>query len=615
MLRVWLPLNGNLNNQGLDNASISNNLATVDSAGKIGSCYSFNGSNSYISVNDPGLYDVIQGGDQPFTIAFWIYHADSTRAIIFGDYGLSGTINFNIELSTSHYVRFYWNNGDPDKRFSISVGQATWTHIAVVYDGTKMVVYKNGDIQSDIYNGTLQKKTKTSGLFYLGRDSRTGTTALNGRINDFRIYDTVLSSREIKEISKALVLHYPLAMPGGENLLKNGSLSTDLSNWSRSDTSNMEIVEKDGVPAMHVSFSEFKITRYISQNITRYIDTSNLDQIYTVSADVLAENITKGTTNPMMTPCYVSGSYDDNGTSKWLGGTYLDGAPHSYCYGIAGKSWCHFVTRIKFAQVPTTMNFYCYFRDFTGDVWIRNLKFEIGDKATTWTPNPADPEYSIMGYDDLIEYDVSGYGNNGTKVGNITYNTDSPRYETSAYFNGSSDIRSAKSSFGWFDFNEGTVAAWYKPANTTQTWASVGVQNDGGAGSRSFSVCNYSGKAGTVVGYDSSWGYLGSNYSMDANVWYHLCVTITNGDTVKLYVNGELVQTRTVTNTTGTIASTTQFAVGVDLPGSDERYTGQLSDVRFYATALSADDIKALYQIPVSLSSDGTLFAGEYVEG
>ena len=37
-------------------------------------------------------------------------------------------------------------------------------------------------------------------------------------------------------------------------------------------------------------------------------------------------------------------------------------------------------------------------------------------------------------------------------------------------------------------------------------WASVGVQNDSGQGSRSFSICNYSGKAATVVGYDSSWG-------------------------------------------------------------------------------------------------------------
>ncbi|MBR2166938.1 MAG: hypothetical protein IJ920_01165 [Paludibacteraceae bacterium] len=35
-------------------------------------------------------------------------------------------------------------------------------------------------------------------MFYLGRDYRTGTTALNGKINDFRIYDHCLSPRECK---------------------------------------------------------------------------------------------------------------------------------------------------------------------------------------------------------------------------------------------------------------------------------------------------------------------------------------------------------------------------------------------------------------------------------
>jgi len=38
--------------------------------------------------------------------------------------------------------------------------------------------------------------------------------ANNYNLNDFRLYDTVLSPREVKEISKGLVLHYPLSMPG-----------------------------------------------------------------------------------------------------------------------------------------------------------------------------------------------------------------------------------------------------------------------------------------------------------------------------------------------------------------------------------------------------------------
>jgi len=40
-LQVWLPLNGNIKNQGLSNITVTNNGATVNDNGKIGKCYSF----------------------------------------------------------------------------------------------------------------------------------------------------------------------------------------------------------------------------------------------------------------------------------------------------------------------------------------------------------------------------------------------------------------------------------------------------------------------------------------------------------------------------------------------------------------------------------------------
>ena len=47
-LQVWLPLNGDLHNYGLSNINIINNGATIDNNGKIGKCYSFDGTNDYI---------------------------------------------------------------------------------------------------------------------------------------------------------------------------------------------------------------------------------------------------------------------------------------------------------------------------------------------------------------------------------------------------------------------------------------------------------------------------------------------------------------------------------------------------------------------------------------
>jgi len=141
----------------------------------------------------------------------WIYHNDSTRAILFGDHELSGNINFNIELSTAHRIRFYWN-GSPDKTFNSesSVGLQTWTHITVTYNGDTILIYKNGTLITDKRSGTLSERIKTSGAYYLGRDNRTGTTAFNGKMNDFRLYDHCLSAAEVKEIAQGLVCHYKL---------------------------------------------------------------------------------------------------------------------------------------------------------------------------------------------------------------------------------------------------------------------------------------------------------------------------------------------------------------------------------------------------------------------
>jgi hypothetical protein len=48
--------------------------------------------------------------------------------------------------------------------------------------------------------------------------------------------------------------------------------------------------------------------------------------------------------------------------------------------------------------------------------------------------------------------------------------------------------------------------------------------------------------------------------------------------------------------------------------GTSYNFNGQLSDFRLYATALSADDIKRLYNTPVSVSKIGQFFGCEFNE-
>ena len=66
-LVAWFPLNGNLDNKGLSNYTLTNSNATVNDNGKIGKCYSFNGTSSYLSSNFS-----YQNFGNNVSIAFWV---------------------------------------------------------------------------------------------------------------------------------------------------------------------------------------------------------------------------------------------------------------------------------------------------------------------------------------------------------------------------------------------------------------------------------------------------------------------------------------------------------------------------------------------------------------
>ncbi len=67
-LKVWLPLNNNnIENQGIwSSAVFANNGATLSDNGKLGKCYSFNGTSSRISNLTSYSYSY------PISCACWI---------------------------------------------------------------------------------------------------------------------------------------------------------------------------------------------------------------------------------------------------------------------------------------------------------------------------------------------------------------------------------------------------------------------------------------------------------------------------------------------------------------------------------------------------------------
>lgn len=208
-LKVWLPLNGNTNNQGLSTISMSGSVYSW-SSGKIGTGAYFSGSSSSATKYLYNNSTEFNYTTQDFSWMCWVKLTPTiyTTSYIFtvgradaGGYGYGFAHN-----GSSGIVMF----GNQSWSFSIPYG--SWQHVAFVKSGTSIKVYLNGSIViNTTFTGSYPTYSDGKGLgvgcFYY---SGGGIYPLIGYLNDFRIYDSAVPYKEIKEASKALILNYKL---------------------------------------------------------------------------------------------------------------------------------------------------------------------------------------------------------------------------------------------------------------------------------------------------------------------------------------------------------------------------------------------------------------------
>lgn len=171
---------------------------------------------------------------------------------------------------------------------------------------------------------------------------------------------------------------------GAKNLLTNSSFTSDLDDWT---TSGVEITEIDGVSCGYIS-GEFEVAKYAYQNIIDKIDPTDLEQTYVYSADVRLDNFVKGETSPYVAIYFSGQRTKEDGSIGYFNGTTVSGNPLPSKHN--GEGWVRLVWVLTFPYVATHLNAYVYAKDFTGDLYFKNLKLEKGHKATDWTPAPED---------------------------------------------------------------------------------------------------------------------------------------------------------------------------------------------------------------------------------
>lgn len=596
-LQVWLPLNGDLRNQGLIDWTPTMQSGTTATYvdGKMGQALNTGGIVMPASVTKQIL------NSKEFSYACWLYTnndegATTNRPMIFGNNSPRRFSMFQYpSCNDLHFdCKALVNGTETTIRGGVLYGvlpSYQWVHIAFVYNNPNLTIYING-----VKTGNISQ------FDYSPADFEYDTQLIHNSsyhyLNDIRLYDHALSPQEVKYLSQGLILHYPL-----KGVVKNIAKNSDkMYNWGFNSIgqSSNTLTNDNGAAKFTLVKNTSTGTAGNYWTYNRYTDSlSNFveGETYTLSLSIKADvqrTIALGSLYESQTK--VVTCEDNVVTSEWK------------------KFWVTF-TWTSTAKMTICVYFQNVEANSTINYWVKNLKLEKSNKPTPWCLNSSDSLYTSLGFNDTTIYDCSGYGNNGIiNDTSIIATSDSIRYSSSLKNNQSDNSATypIKGSLILNNIDAITISLWVKPttigtqtsglfSTTVLTLPTDYQQTVANQYDAKIACCNTS---GTVV-------YLQIGYPFTLNEWHHYTF-VYDGTKAYFYKDGTLI---TSVNQTGKLKPITQIFVFYSKAGGVSRtFSGNMSDLRVYTTALSEDDIKDLYNVSGKIDNMGNLYAYELVE-
>ena len=575
-LQIWLPLNGNLNNQGLNTYTISN-TGVIDSLGKIGSCYSYSKQYTLISGN-------IISNLSKFSISCWVYLTNASTYNI-----------FTSEKNSSGYWQFLLGNNSIKVRDSVSglsgsridktitaIPSSVWVHVTVVYDEGVVKVYQNGVLKDTLtfHSGATMN---THDKMYIGADGLNNTSTYPGncKINDFRVYNHCLSDKEVSEISKGLILHYKLS----ENYqtLNNSfnyptfNISSSNGGWSHWPPSN-----NTG------TYSQNTNREYIyrdTQTYSHYFEHTSGANYYICYQSPAFEGGYRSAQAIIKMP----NGEDPRGHILFGHNANVDTNPPTTFTQLGDGFWL--MKHEGFQQngsddlvsIVITHNKGVY----VSEAYLENDKKVCSDIFST--------------NNNVI--DCSGYTREGEIIGNLTTNSDTPRYDYVTSFDGKSYIQITSPSV-----EVRSVSFWAKwnSIPSGQSVVFVDQKSRMGFGLMSTGIlCSSNGISTNTF----------NKTSIVANKWYHFVIVNTGtAPTSKnrdLFING--VKQIPTSNSSDWTFNIDYLQVGKRSTTSDG-FVGSISDFRMYVTPLTDNDVMDLYSTSTSVDNFGNLHCYEVDE-
>ena len=592
-LLAWYPLLSNGSNQGLDNVDL-NTMGTVTyTDGKLGKSSTFTG-NAANCLHRAGFKLT-----DKFTWACW-FKVDADTGTY--QYILSeGRDHTNIGISLLYIDSVISIAG---LSYISTVTKGIWYHVALTVDSAdKIKVYLDGKLVNS-YDYFTPNYTQSSDRFTIGKISfgYTSTTSyfpFYGQVCDVRIYDEVLSEKEIYEISKGLVLHYPL-----KSEYECGLTNKYSGTYADGSPNNSSIAGFTKTALTTERGYNYKFTYTgIGSHSWRYMSFPNITFTpgkHNFSCKIRV-NSYKNVTLTMR------GSKKFNMPIGNVNITKTDGLWHEYSINVTIPE--------TYTSGDTTAACTPVLEVFTNDLITDgteySIDFDMKDVQIVECDNYVPFIDNDMVSDNII--DCSGFGNHGTRTDGITWDDNAIRYNGSYNFPDSKYIIASPNAKVT---DQITVNIWCymdtweqcRPFSCTQ---GGGWNLESNNGYVSFPI--YAGNAYQHAVSNINW--------TDLTGW-HMFTGTWNGYSARLYIDGELAATTTalttktkiVYNSTNSIFLHAEAGTNATSPEYGVAAECNLSDFRIYATALSDEDVKALYNTKFSVDNQGNFYCGELVE-
>ena len=578
-LQVWLPLNKDLHNQGLQNTIFTNHSVTINNSGKIGKCYSFNGSSSYLIANFTPKTIV----PNEMSFCCWVKLNTINKVhTLFCSRTKTGA-GLCIFILSSNQLRFdnmgNTNSATYQTTFTPTFSANQWYHIAVIQTSTHKKLYIDGVLKQTVAktpgSGSNTSSSNSATKATIGGSGANNATDnwLNGYLNDVRIYNHALSDKEVEEISKGLVLHYKL--DGGPTFPPRNLLLNSKKDAGQSHTS---------YAVANFNFSEALVS---GNHYTIIAKVNTSSQKKSVAFYHSGGSYQMGGWRPISS----NGIYKVSFTATSNMASQTSGSGYGFCRvytsNNSGKG-----------QGSTTLS---------GTANVEWITLYWGSGEGIYAPAE---EY------DEICYDSSGYNNNGTIVGTQYAILPSDKYQSSMYINQNCYIAIGTQLYSMRD--EMTTNLWINKTWSSNTGTPLSSVQGGGFGWQCNST-NYTFYCGTGA---SSNTYISKALTVNnlASGWHMLSATY-DGLALRLYIDGVLQSTTTkyTTKTPLYYNNNSGMFIGRESNGnvntsSTDKFYGYINDVRIYATALTEVQIKELYNTSATIDNLGNIHTREFYE-